>query len=90
MKTVSNDLLEEMTRRLVEQFQPEQVILFGSHRIGSRKRRMTWLRRVFLPPVASRCWTQPFITANKLRRKPSRDFWSSATKSSRESTMWKF
>lgn len=34
MKTVTNDLLQEMTRRLVEQFQPEQVILFGSHAWG--------------------------------------------------------
>lgn len=35
MKTISNDLLEEMTRRLVEQFQPEQVILFGSYTWGT-------------------------------------------------------
>ena len=34
MKTVTHDLLQEMTRRLVEQFQPEQVILFGSHAWG--------------------------------------------------------
>jgi len=34
MRTVSNDLLEEITRRLVDQFQPEQVILFGSHAWG--------------------------------------------------------
>ena len=34
MKTITNDLLQEMTRRLVEQFQPEQVILFGSHAWG--------------------------------------------------------
>jgi predicted nucleotidyltransferase len=31
MRTVSDDLLQEVTRRLVEQFRPEQVILFGSH-----------------------------------------------------------
>lgn len=31
MRTVNDDLLQEATRRLVEQFQPEQVILFGSH-----------------------------------------------------------
>ena len=30
MKTVNDDLLREMTRRLAEQFQPEQIILFGS------------------------------------------------------------
>lgn len=34
MKTISDDLLRELTRRLVEQFQPEQVILFGSHAWG--------------------------------------------------------
>jgi predicted nucleotidyltransferase len=34
MRTVSDDLLREITRRLVEQFQPEQVILFGSHAWG--------------------------------------------------------
>lgn len=31
MRTINDDLLREVTRRLVEQFQPEQVILFGSH-----------------------------------------------------------
>jgi predicted nucleotidyltransferase len=31
MKTVNDNLLHEVTRRLVEQFQPEQIILFGSH-----------------------------------------------------------
>ena len=30
MRTVDDDLLREVTRRLVEQFQPEQIILFGS------------------------------------------------------------
>jgi predicted nucleotidyltransferase len=30
VKTVNDNLLHEMTRRLVEQFQPEQIILFGS------------------------------------------------------------
>jgi len=35
MKTIGDDLLKEMTRRLVEQFQPEQVILFGSHAWGA-------------------------------------------------------
>ncbi len=34
MRTVNDDLLEEMTQRLVNQFQPEQVILFGSHAWG--------------------------------------------------------
>lgn len=34
MKTVSNELLAEMTRRLVAEFQPEEVILFGSHAWG--------------------------------------------------------
>ncbi len=29
------DLLQEMTRRLVEQFQPEQIILFGSRAWGA-------------------------------------------------------
>jgi predicted nucleotidyltransferase len=30
MRAVDDDLLQEVTRRLVEQFQPEQIILFGS------------------------------------------------------------
>ena len=30
MKTVNDNLLREMTQRLVEQFQPERIILFGS------------------------------------------------------------
>ncbi len=34
MITINDDLLQEVTRRLVEQFQPEQVILFGSHAWG--------------------------------------------------------
>lgn len=35
MKTVIEDVLQEMARRLVEQFEPEQVILFGSHAWGT-------------------------------------------------------
>lgn len=35
MRTVSDDVFEEMTRRLVDQFQPEQVILFGSYAWGT-------------------------------------------------------
>jgi predicted nucleotidyltransferase len=35
MKTINEDLLREVTRRLVELFQPEQVILFGSHAWGT-------------------------------------------------------
>ncbi len=31
MKTVSQDLLDEVTRRLVAEFHPQQVWLFGSH-----------------------------------------------------------
>jgi len=34
MKTISDDLLCRMTQRLVEQFQPEQVILYGSRAWG--------------------------------------------------------
>ena len=34
MRTIDRDLLQEVTRRLVEQFQPEQVILFGSQAWG--------------------------------------------------------
>ena len=34
MRAVSNALLKEMTRRLVDQFQPERVILFGSYAWG--------------------------------------------------------
>jgi predicted nucleotidyltransferase len=34
MKTVPRDLLEEMTRRLIAELQPEQIILFGSHAWG--------------------------------------------------------
>jgi uncharacterized protein len=32
--TISHDLLEEVTRRLAAEFQPEQVWLFGSHAWG--------------------------------------------------------
>ncbi len=35
MKAVSHELLAEMTRRLVAEFQPEQIILFGSHAWGT-------------------------------------------------------
>ncbi|MBI3797472.1 MAG: nucleotidyltransferase domain-containing protein [Deltaproteobacteria bacterium] len=35
MKTVSNELLAEITRRLVVEFQPEEIILFGSHAWGT-------------------------------------------------------
>ncbi|MFZ1405291.1 MAG: nucleotidyltransferase domain-containing protein [Anaerolineae bacterium] len=35
MRPVNEDLLREVTRRLVERFQPEQVILFGSHVWGT-------------------------------------------------------
>lgn len=35
MKTISDHLMREMTRRLVEQFRPEQIILFGSHAWGT-------------------------------------------------------
>jgi predicted nucleotidyltransferase len=35
MTTVSDSLLQEVTRRLVEQFQPEQIILFGSQVWGT-------------------------------------------------------
>ncbi|MBN1935396.1 MAG: nucleotidyltransferase domain-containing protein [Anaerolineae bacterium] len=34
MQVVDQDLLQEITRRLVAQFQPEQIILFGSHAWG--------------------------------------------------------
>ena len=34
MRTIGRDLLQEVTRRLVEQFQPEQIILFGSQAWG--------------------------------------------------------
>ena len=35
MRTANEDLLREVTRRLVELFQPEQIILFGSHVWGT-------------------------------------------------------
>lgn len=35
MKILPPSLLNEMTRRLVAEFQPEQVILFGSHAWGT-------------------------------------------------------
>lgn len=35
MITTDKDLFKEITRRLVEMFQPEQVILFGSHAWGT-------------------------------------------------------
>jgi len=35
MQTVNDDLLKEITRRLVELFHPEQIILFGSQAWGT-------------------------------------------------------
>lgn len=35
MKTLSRELLDEVTRRLVEELHPEQIILFGSHVWGT-------------------------------------------------------
>ena len=35
MKTVSKELLDEMTRRLVAELKPEKIILFGSHAWGT-------------------------------------------------------
>ena len=35
MKTINDDLLYEITQRLVEQFKPEQIILFGSQVWGA-------------------------------------------------------
>ena len=35
MKELRQGLLREMTQRLVAEFQPEQVILFGSHAWGT-------------------------------------------------------
>jgi len=35
MKTLDTDLLAEMTRRLIEEFHPKQIILFGSHAWGT-------------------------------------------------------
>lgn len=35
MKTLTHDLLDEITRRLVEELHPEQIILFGSHAWGT-------------------------------------------------------
>ena len=34
MKEISSELLAEITRRLVAEFHPEQIILFGSHAWG--------------------------------------------------------
>ena len=35
MKTISRDLLQTATQRLVAEFQPEQIWLFGSHAWGT-------------------------------------------------------
>ena len=35
MKTLSDNLLEAITRRLVEELQPEAIYLFGSHAWGT-------------------------------------------------------
>ena len=42
VKTVSQDLLDEVTRRLAAEFKPEQVWLFGSHAWGNRMRGAIW------------------------------------------------
>ena len=34
MQTLSRSLLQEITQRLVNEFQPEEIILFGSHAWG--------------------------------------------------------
>jgi len=34
MKTIPVELLQEITRRLVAEFEPEQIILFDSHAWG--------------------------------------------------------
>ena len=34
MKTITQDLLDEVTGRLAAEFQPEQVWMFGSHAWG--------------------------------------------------------
>ncbi len=38
MRPVNDTLLDEMTSKLVKEFQPEQVILFGSHAWGTPDR----------------------------------------------------
>ena len=38
MRPISDTLLDEMTQKLVREFQPEQVILFGSHAWGTPDR----------------------------------------------------
>jgi predicted nucleotidyltransferase len=35
VKTLSQDLLDEITRRLVNEVHPERIILFGSHAWGT-------------------------------------------------------
>lgn len=35
METVDDSLLQKVTQRLVDQFQPEQIILFGSYAWGT-------------------------------------------------------
>ena len=35
MKTIPRDLLEEVVKRLVVEFNPEEIYLFGSHAWGS-------------------------------------------------------
>ncbi len=35
MKTIPDGLLEEITQRLVAEFDPEQIMLFGSHAWGT-------------------------------------------------------
>jgi predicted nucleotidyltransferase len=35
--TTSTDILEEMTRRIVEQFHPQRIVLFGSRARGTQQ-----------------------------------------------------
>ncbi len=35
MKTIDHNLLKKITRRLIAEFQPEQIILFGSYAWGT-------------------------------------------------------
>jgi predicted nucleotidyltransferase len=50
MKTVSDDLLQEMTNRLVAQLHPEEIILFGSRAWGTPRDDSNVDLVIILPP----------------------------------------
>jgi predicted nucleotidyltransferase len=50
MRPITDDLLDEMTRRLVDELRPEQIILFGSRAWGTPREDSDVDLFIILPP----------------------------------------